>query len=210
MVDLRRVPPGRAGRLWLMARLHTARLAVDMLDRKLRILRLEQERCQLRASQTGHAWQASWRTAELWGSRVAVLGGRRELRLSTPSAHADVQVTWASVMGVRYPAGASCRLPEVSDADRSPGTAALVEATRAYRAAVADAVAHAAAEGARRSVQAEVAATRRRRRAVANRLVPRLETALATLNASLEETELAETIRLRWAVGHSSPEEAQI
>lgn len=83
-----------------------------------------------------------------------------------------MRVTWASVMRLRYPAGASCRLPEASDADRSPGTAALVEATRAYRTAVADAVAHAAAETARRTVEAEVAVTRRRRRAIASRLCP--------------------------------------
>ncbi|HEX7744817.1 MAG TPA: V-type ATP synthase subunit D, partial [Micromonosporaceae bacterium] len=125
MPDLRRVPPGRAGRLWLMARLHAGRLAVDLLDRKLRILRLEQERFRLRASQTGREWQTSWRTADRWGARAAVLGGRRELRLAAPAAATDVKVTWASVMGVRYPAEASCRLPAVSDADRSPGTAAL-------------------------------------------------------------------------------------
>lgn len=207
MSDLRRVPPGRAGRLWLMARLHTARLAVDLLDRKLRILRLEQERFRLRASQTDRAWQASWRTADLWGMRAAVLAGRRELRLSAPTASTEVRVTWASVMGVRYPAGASCRLPQASDADRSPGSAALVEAIGAYRTAVADAVAHAAAEAARRTVEAEVAVTRRRRRAIANRLVPRLESALATLNADLEETERAETIRLRWAAGHGERQE---
>ncbi|HSO55578.1 MAG TPA: V-type ATPase, D subunit, partial [Actinomycetes bacterium] len=41
------VPPGRAGRLWLRGRLATAERGLDLLDRKLRILRREQERLRL-------------------------------------------------------------------------------------------------------------------------------------------------------------------
>jgi V/A-type H+-transporting ATPase subunit D len=205
MADLRRMPPGRAGRLWLMARLRSARLAADLLERKLRILRTEQQRFAMLTRRTGERWRADWLAADRWGVRGALLGGQREVRLSTTAAPAEVEVAWASVMGVRYPAGADCRAPEPSDADRGPGTAALVEATTAYRAAMTAAVAHAAAEAARRTVDAEVAATRRRRRAIADRWIPRLETALRELTAELEETERAETVRLRWAAAHARP-----
>jgi V/A-type H+-transporting ATPase subunit D len=187
-----------------MARLRTARLAADLLERKLRILRDEQERFALLTRRTGQRWRESWPVADLWGVRAALVGGRRELRLSAPPGCAEVTVTWTSVMGVRYPADVACRLPGPAPGDRGPGTAALVEATSAYRATLEAAVAHAAAESARRTVDAEVTATQRRRRAIADRWVPRLERALWTLTADLEEAERAETVRLRWAADRYS------
>ena len=42
MSTVRRVPPGRAGRLWLQHRLAVAQRGADLLDQKLRILRSEQ------------------------------------------------------------------------------------------------------------------------------------------------------------------------
>jgi V/A-type H+-transporting ATPase subunit D len=207
MADQRRVPPGRAGRLWLLARLRTGHLATDLLDRKLRILRTEQERFRLLAERTGALWQESCQRADEWGVRGAMLGGQRELRLAAGAEPADVTVAWAGVMGVRYPVGATCRIPDVSGADRGPGTAALVEAAAAYRTAVRAAAAHAAAAAACRTVDAEVTATRRRLRAIADRWVPRLETALRELSSRLEETERAETVRLRWAIDRRDAEE---
>lgn len=47
------VPPGRAGRLWLRRRLAAAERAVELLERKLRILRAEQDRLALLAQRTG-------------------------------------------------------------------------------------------------------------------------------------------------------------
>jgi V/A-type H+-transporting ATPase subunit D len=111
---------------------------------------------------------------------------------------AEVDVAWASVMGVRYPSRATVRLPE--EPPRSPvaATAALPIATAAYRRALEAAVAHAAADGAARVVAAEVATTRARLRAIEDRWVPRLEQALAGLEASLLEAETADNVRLRW------------
>jgi len=199
MSDLSRVPPGRSGRLWLRSRLRTARQAVDLLERKLQILRAEQERFALLSRRTRQRWRTSWRSADSWGVRAALLGGPREMRLSAASERAQVSVSWTSVMGLRYPAQVTCRMPEPAAGDRSPGSAAVVEAAAAYRTALDAAVAHAAAESARRAVESEVAATRRRRRAIANRWVPGLERALRQLTAELEEAERAETVRLRWA-----------
>ncbi|MGC9669785.1 V-type ATP synthase subunit D [Planosporangium sp. 12N6] len=196
MPDLRRVPPGRAGRLWLRRRLDTAERGVRLLDRKLRILRTEQERLRQVAEQTGVAWQARCREAERWLARAAMLGGQREIRLATGAPTAEVTVEWGSVMGARYPLEATCR---PTGGQRVPGTVALDQAIAAHRAALQAAVAHAAATESCRVIDAEVAETRRRVRALGDRWIPRLTEALAALDQRLEETERAEQIRMRWA-----------
>jgi V/A-type H+-transporting ATPase subunit D len=206
MTELRRVPTGRAGRLWLLSRLRTGRLAADLLDRKLRILRAELERSHLVAERAEVRWRAAWREADRWGLRAAILSGQRESELSAPATRTDVTVTWASVMGVRYPVDAQCRLPLAERTDRSPGSAAMVEAKAAYEEAVRAGVAHAAAAAACRIIDAEIATTRRRLRAIVDRWVPRLETALTGLTHELDETERAETFRLRWAAARARRE----
>jgi V/A-type H+/Na+-transporting ATPase subunit D len=81
----------------------------------------------------------------------------------------------------------------------------------AYRAGAVAAlqagVAHAAAREACRIVDAEVVEARRRLRALTDRWVPRLETALTELTRQLEETERAETVRMRWAIDAAAREE---
>jgi V/A-type H+-transporting ATPase subunit D len=182
-----------------MRRLHTGRLAADLLDRKLRILRTEQERHRQLAEQTGAHWRECCRRADHWGLRGAVMGGRRELRLAAAASPAQVHIDWANVMGISYPAEASCVVPEPQPDARGPDTAALVEASAAYSAAVAAAAAHAAAEAAHRAITAEITQTRRRLRAITHRWLPDLETVLHERTAQLEENELADTARLRRA-----------
>ncbi|GAA4472783.1 V-type ATP synthase subunit D [Phytohabitans houttuyneae] len=193
-----RIPPGRAGRLWLLRRLESARLAADLLDRKLRILHREQERLRARTQGTEAAWQTAWRTADTWGLRAALLGGRRELQTAArpPS---EVDISWTTVMGLRYPATATCRAVPDPAGVRWSGTAATVAAAAAYQKAVDAAVAHAAAKAAYQAVRVEVTATQRRRRAITQRWIPRLEEALRVLIQRLEEAERAEAVRMRWA-----------
>jgi V/A-type H+-transporting ATPase subunit D len=193
-----RVPPGRAGRLWLQRRLSTARLAADLLDRKLRILRTEQARLAARSQDTEAAWDRAGRAADVWGLRAALLGGRRELRLAAVSA-ATVEITWSAVMGLRYPAAVTCQIPDQPAGGREPGTSAVIEAATAYRVALRAATDHAAARAALRAVDAEVAATRRRWRAVTQRWIPRLEGTLRELSQRLDEAERAEGVRRLWA-----------
>ena len=78
-----RVPPGRAGRLWLRGRLATAERGLDLLDRKLRILRREQERLRLLERRTGEELRRRCGDADRWLLRAALLGGQRGLRLGT-------------------------------------------------------------------------------------------------------------------------------
>jgi V/A-type H+-transporting ATPase subunit D len=175
-----RVPPGRAGRLWLRGRLATAERGLELLDRKLRILRREQERLRLLERRTGEELRRSCGDAERWLLRAALLGGQRGL-------------------GIRYPAEATCALPKPAPPPPA-ATAALGPATDAYRAALAAAVAHAAATAAVRVVDEEVAETRQRLRAIENRRIPRLHAALAELELSLDELEQADNARLRRAM----------
>jgi V/A-type H+/Na+-transporting ATPase subunit D len=193
------IPPGRAGRIWLIGRLRLGRRAADLLDRKLSILRTEQLRLRRRADLAAARWQDCWREADQWGLRNALMGTAREIRLCAPAGQAHVAITWSATMGVRYPSAAGCEFPHVSSLDRAPGTGAVVEAQRAFQAAVESAVETAAANAAVAIVDEEVTATRRRLRAINDRWLPRLESALATLNHDLDENEREENFRLRWA-----------
>jgi len=205
MAELRRIPPGRAGRLWLRQRIHSARLAEDLLDRKLTALSVEQQRFRLIEERTHERWRRSWRTADAWAVRSSLLCGQEELRLAAVGPEAEVTVDWASVMGARFPARAIGTVRPASPHARGPSSAALVGATAAYATALEAAVEHAAATTACAVVDAEIAATRRRLHALANRWRPRLEEASRRLSHELEETERAETFRLRWAVANTAP-----
>lgn len=196
MAELRRLPPGRSGRLWLAARLAAAHRAADLHDRKLRALLDEYERLSRQAESARHAWQDGWREAQRWHLRAAMLGGESDLRLSSPAGWAELTVTQHSVMGATYPVAATCVPPEPSPTDRSPGTAAGVRAAAVSGQALQAAAALGAIEAGRRVLEAEIANTRRRLRAIARRWIPRLEAALVELNQELEEAERAGTVRL--------------
>jgi vacuolar-type H+-ATPase subunit D/Vma8 len=198
---LRGVPPGRAGRTWLLERLHTAERGVDLLDGKLRVLGREQQRYRLRLQRTSAEWERSCREAETWLLRAALLGGQRSLRSAAPDDPARVEVSWTVVMGVRHPAAAALTggLPDPEAA--APGSTALAMAVDAFRTAAAAAAAHAVVDAAVRRIDAEVAATRRRLRAVRDRWVPRLTAELQAVELGLAELEQAEGSRLRWAAG---------
>jgi V/A-type H+-transporting ATPase subunit D len=193
-----RMPPGRAGRLRLVRRLATARRASDLLARKLRILRREQERLDLLVERTGDAWAEACATADLWAVRAGLLGGQRALRLATREGTAAVAVQWSATMGIRYPSAGA-----LSTGDASPhlfGTAALYGSRDAHQRALEAAVKHATATAASRIVRAEVAGTRIRLRAIDDRSIPRLQQALVLLEASLDELEHADAARVRRAV----------
>lgn len=203
VAGLRRVPSGRAGRLWLRHRLAVAHRGEELLDQKLRILNAERQRLALLVERTGGAWQAASREAETWHLRAALLGGERAIRLAHDGEAARVEVAWAQSMGVRYPADATCAVPEHDPSAAAMGNAAVVAATEAHREALRAAVQHAVAEAAVRVMETEEAATRRRLRAVRHRWLPRLEEALARTELAMEESEHAEGVRLRWVTGWS-------
>ena len=194
------VPPGRAGRLWLVRRLETARSGAGLLDRKLRILQAELARRQRAAAQTARSWESGQADAQAWLLRAALLGGQRAIRLGAGGL-ADVTISYAATMGIRYPAETRCAAPP----SRTWDGPVLARARQAHQEALAAAVKHAAAAAALQVIEAEALATRYRLRAVRDRWIPGLEAALAEVTFAIEEQERADGARLRRAGRRSRP-----
>lgn len=193
------VPAGRAGRTWLLTRLTTARRGVELLESKLRVLQREQQRFHLQAERAAADWRTGCGDAETWLLRAALLGGRRAIAAALPEDLAAAEVTWTVAMGVRHPREAVVRSALPAPTAATPGNTALVVAAEAYRRALEAAGRQAVVDAAVRRIDAEVLATRRRLHAVQDRWIPRLVEALREVDAGLEELELAEGGRLRWA-----------
>lgn len=192
------VPPGRAGRLWLQRRLETARRGADLLDRKLRILQGEVARLRESTAETSGAWEQEQADAEQWLLRAGLLNGQRAIRLSADRAPAEVRISYAVMMGVRFPSDVTVGLPPAAVIWES---SVLTEARQAHRAALVAAVHHAVAAEALRVMEAEALVTRYRLSAVRDRWIPRLERALAEVTLAIEEQERTDAARLRLAIG---------
>lgn len=199
-----RIPAGRAGRLRLKHRLAVAERGADLLEQKLRALTadLAGRRAALQTA------ERDWRTlavrARIWDDRAAVLGGRHAFDAAVPAAPARVSVSWRTSMGVRFPAEAACVLPERPPDEPVPDSAALIAAQAAFRPAVAAAVRVAVEQAAVRELAAAVTATRRQVRALRRHWIPTLRTALAGVEAVLEQTDHEDTVR-RTAWARSGP-----
>lgn len=207
MPQASRVPPGRAGRIWLRRRLGAAERGREQLDRKLRILLPELQRRRLQADRFDREWTAACAQARTWLLRVALVGGEDAVLGAAAQEPARVEVTWATTMGLGYPAGAEVVSP-ASTRSVPPGNAAVVPAAEAFDAALRAGVRSAAAQEAVRRVEAEIAVTRRRMRALERRWMPWLRQALAEREAALEQAEREDGVRLRRAVGVRDGREA--
>lgn len=194
-----RVPPGRAGRMWLHRRIVAAERGRDQLDRKLRILLPELQRRRLRADRFDREWTAACAVARTWLLRVVLLGGEEAVAGATAVQPARVEVTWASTMGLGYPSGAELLAGEPTRSVPS-ANAAVVPAAHAHQEALRAGVRAAAAHEAVRRVEAEIAVTRRRMRALERRWMPWLRQMLAEREAALEQAEREDGVRLRRAV----------
>ena len=198
----RKVPPGRAGRIWLRGRLDTAERGRDQLDRKLRILIPQQQRLQTHLRRRQEDWAAACGDAQTWLVRAVLLGGQDAIRGASPACLANVQLSWTSAMGLDYPTDAAL-VPAADGRDEATGNAAIVPAAAAFRAALLAGARTAAAQEAVTRLDAEIALTRRRLRALDKRWMPWLRDSLAQLELTLEQGEQEDGIRLRRAVGDS-------
>jgi len=188
--------------MWLRRRLATAQRGREQLDRKLRILVPELQRRRIQADRWRRQWAAAYEDADTWLLRAGLLGGQDALRNAAAPRLARITVTWATAMGVSYPADASLaddHTRSATPAPGPPGNAAIAPATLAFEAAFLAAVRTAAAEEAVRRVEAEIAVTRRRLRALEKRWLPSLQEALGQLELSLEQAEQEDGLRLRRA-----------
>lgn len=189
---------GRAARLRVRRQVATARHGVDLLERKQRIVAAEHERLLLRAEELQAEWERSADEALGWADRAAALDGWPAIAAAAPLARTAVRVVAGHVMGVDFPDEGSATVPERR---RSGGGSALEIAARTMAAAVDAAAAAAAARRATVTVEAELTATRTRRRAVEHRWIPALEAELTRIERALEELEREENLRVRWAMG---------
>ncbi|GAA1898380.1 V-type ATP synthase subunit D [Actinomadura bangladeshensis] len=187
-------PQGRAGRLWLRQRIELAESAAELLQRKLSILLDERDRMRLLAARTEKEWHRRCAETDEALLRTALLGGRRVLPPASGGL-AKVTVEHTESMGVSHPARVVFEPP--ADAVRALGGTVLAPARRACRAALEAACAHAAATAAAAVLDAEVAATRQRVRAIERRRLPALRAALTRIEFALEEREREDGARLR-------------
>jgi V/A-type H+/Na+-transporting ATPase subunit D len=196
-----RIPPGRAGRLWLRERLDIAETAVSLLQQKQALL--EQRLRELRAqrAQTGRVWETACRDARAWQVRAVLAGGQHSLDAAASRHPAVFTTTTATVVGVHYPAEANCALPEDFSGTLTI-SAVVVGARRAHGAALVAAARHAADVAAVDRIEHQLSATRLRAQALRRRRLPTLRRALAALELELAEQERAEHISLiMWAPG---------
>ncbi len=195
------VPPGRAGRLWLVERINTATRGVELLRQKRQVLRREQRRLSLMAEQSGAAWARAAEDAERYGSRACALGGSTALRLAAAdvAGRGTVSISWRNTMGTHHPDEARCELPALAPAAAASSNAAIAPAAAAYRRALQAAAEHAVASAALREVEFELASTQRRLRAIEHHRLPALQVQLHDLVLRLDEIEREEGLIARWA-----------
>ncbi|WP_127509017.1 V-type ATP synthase subunit D [Actinoplanes solisilvae] len=194
-----RTPPGRAGVQMLRQRLAVTEAGARLLARELTVLGIEAERLNAEATATGGRWHEAARRAQRRLDRAGQLVGDRGIRLAAPPGGAEVTLHTTMLMALRYPDGVDCDLPDRSPAASPPADAALVDAERAVREAVAEAARHAVATRAARIVAHEAELTRQRLRALEHRRIPALREALAGALARIEEAESADAVLRRWA-----------
>jgi V/A-type H+/Na+-transporting ATPase subunit D len=202
-----RIPPGRAGRLWLEHRVEAAHRGAAVLDQKRRaLLRLEGELA-ARLGAVRREWEAEARGADDWLVRATTVSGQRHLHLAL--AHtgrpAAVSLSWHNSLGVVYPSGCAVDPPEPADVAALGGSAALASAAVAHRRALAAAARYAVVKTAHARIADELAVTALRARAIERRWIPRHEAALRRLRLALDETEREEAARTRWVRDHLEP-----
>ena len=100
-------------------------------------------------------------------------------------------------MGVNYPGDVACLPGGPPDLAT---TAALVPTGAAFRAALVAGAEHAAATAALHRVETELSNTSRRRRAIEQRLQPRLEAEIHKLDLDLDERDRDAAVRTLLAV----------
>ncbi len=195
-----RIPPGRAGRTWLVARLEIAARGAELLDRKRQALLREQQRIRNELREAQQAWNAAAADVLRWTARAAILDGSGRLELLTRHVHgqAAVDLSWSNLMGARLPAVERVEFPETPPLSALGASSAMVLLDRACRAAVQAAVRCAGAERAEEEVSAELGRAVRRLRALEDRWIPQHEQALAQLDLALDESQREQAARIRW------------
>jgi len=199
---VRRPPPGRAGRIWLERRLEVARRGVDVLDHKRQTLLREQQRLAGRLAATAAEWERCATAARAWNDRALAIAGARRIRLGSlhRGGPAQVQIGWQKTLGTPLPADATVSERPALDLVALGSGASVALSARFHAEAVEAAAAHAAVRASYEAITAELVVTTRRVRAIERRWIPDHEEALRRLEFALEERELEDLVRARWAL----------
>jgi len=202
-----RVPPGRAGRVWLLRRLDTAQRGAELLDRKRQALLAEQARVRREADQAREAWQRSAAAVTCWRARAAILDG--EDRLEQLARHvggrASLQLTAVRLMGAELVEVRDLELPARLPVSALGGSSAAVLLADACREATVAAARLAAASRAESELAVQLASAARRLRALRQRWIPLHEQALAQLELALDESQREQAMRVRWLGERGGP-----
>jgi V/A-type H+-transporting ATPase subunit D len=200
-----RVPPGRAGRLWLLRRIEVARRGADVLEQKRRTILRERLLLGEQLVEATAAWERAAAAASDWNARAAAAAGPRALRLAAVgvAGTAVVTVTERNVLGTTVPDSATVS-STAAPGRGVTGGAVIRLAAEAHGEALVAAAVLAARRAAHEAIEAELHTTVRRLRAIEHRWIPRHEGELARLQLSLDEAELADIARARWAAERQS------
>jgi V/A-type H+/Na+-transporting ATPase subunit D len=201
-----RIPPGRAGRTWLIGRLEVAHRGAELLDRKRQVLLGEQARIRAEAELARHDWNEAAAQVETWTSRAGIVDGAGRLELLARHARdrASVEVSWLNFMGARIPRAESIDVPEPPPISALGGSSAAVLLARTCCEAARAATRYAVAERAESELSAELGRAARRLRALRERWIPQHEQALAALDLALDEAQREQAMRVQWLAGRSS------
>ena len=192
-----RPAPTRADRQRLARRLELAERATELLRSKEEALDRERVRLEGYASRSEAAWRQQWEAATHELLRARALGAGSELdRLATLEGSTTVDTRWRTSMGVAYPDSIHC---EPDGVPSLTSTAALRTTAHAYERALDAAAEHAAMSTAVDRLESELAATRRRRRAIDERLRPSLQRSIRRLDLQLDELDREAALRVRAA-----------
>jgi V/A-type H+-transporting ATPase subunit D len=197
------IPPGRAGRPWLQQRITTATHGVDLLRSKQQLLSRERRRLVHHREETLREFSQACAEADQWARRANVLSGSAATALvgARLAGRARVEISWRNTMGVLHPDQAIITTPDFSGTERAALNSAMGPSRDAHVRALEAAARHAVAESALRAVQAELATTQRRLRAIERHRLPMLIAELHSLELRLDEVEREERLVTRWAAG---------
>jgi V/A-type H+/Na+-transporting ATPase subunit D len=197
-----RIPPGRAGRTWLLARLDIARRGADLLDRKRQALVRAQVRLRAEADEARRAWHDALAQAELWTARAKVLdgAGRLEVLSRHVRGQASLELSWSNLMGAHVPSAGQIAVPDPPALSALGASSATVIAANACCQATRAAARYAVAQRADVELSAELARATRRLRALQTRWIPQHELALAQLDLVLDESQREQAARVRWLI----------
>jgi V/A-type H+/Na+-transporting ATPase subunit D len=195
-----RIPPGRAGRTWLLARLEVAHRGAELLDRKRQALLAEQAQIRAEAERARREWDDAAAEVERWTSRAEIVDGAGRLELLARHAQdrASLELSWLNFMGARMPRADAIDVPEPPAVSALGGSSAAVLLARACCNATRAASRYAIAQRAESELSVELGRAARRLRALRKRWIPQHEQALAALDLALDESQREQAIRVRW------------